>query len=820
MKNRWIRRQAKGQKLHRSFRKDNRGASIVLVIIAMAMIGILASTMLWMAYLNYMIKLTDLKTKNSFYSAETVMEQIMAGMQHEASAAVSLGYQDVMKNWENYEGEGGRFQAFADVYLDTLIAYLKDSSKGNGYYDPAVLEEFIDDSLLPGMNMVTDTSSPEYANSWYNSSRKMELVNNYTLILRDIKVSYTDGNGYVSMISTDICIDVPKLVFQYNSADDKLYEYSLIGNEGIETKAGVGASTIEGSIYAGINESTKTGGIVVNSGTSITIKNGRHVISKGDIAVEGPNAAFRVRAMSGNEESCVYAQNLKLNSGVLSLDSRTFVADDLVLFGSGSRATITREYYGYGSSTATGLIDGETVDSSASSAIIINGKNATVDFSGVTKLLLAGRAYIGQSLTDNLPESENPLPSGDPVLMGESIAVKGNQIAYLVPAECIGTVDGRTIMGINPLNGTNAAKMEELKIEYGDEFVEVDFHKPIYKLDNKTLSDYGVTDMKHIRKVYAQYNSSNDADKTLLYYYLVMDKDKAAEYFVQYYNFNSNKEALDAYFNKYASGGIILGDYGAENTEYTILGNSLVSSTLSESGVTLLTGLDNSLPEGGEGEEEAEEPGEENSTEYKETGENAETVVNEKDTVDALTMSYEYEGIYKALTTNLTEDASSVSPIQNVYNSVIRDLGSEGGDETNNLTKYLANHGGTVKFTSPEGYEAILTNADYTLPSSGYQNIKLIVSQGDVTLDKNFSGLVIAKGKITIANAVEIKRDKEGLYKALNATTGVEGDTTIPLQYIYGSGVEAGNEDVKVDEKGQLDVDFTEIVRYANWIKK
>lgn len=818
MKNRWMRRQAKKQKLHRRFQKDNRGSAIVLVIIAMAMIGILASTILWMAYLNYTIKLTDLKTKNSFYSAETVMEQIMAGMQHEASAAVSLGYQDVMKNWENYEGEGGRFQAFADVYLDTLIAYLKDSSKGNSYYDPAVLEEFIDDSLLPGMNMVTDASSPEYANSWYNSSRKMELVNNSTLILRDIKVSYTDGNGYVSMISTDICIDVPKLVFQYTSADEKLYEYSLIGNEGIETKAGLGASTIEGSVYAGINETTKTGGFVVNSGTTITIKNGRHVISKGNISAKGPNAAFRVRAMSGDEESCVYAQNLEINSGVMSLDGRIYVADDLLLLGTGSRATITREYYGYGSSTATGLIDGETIDSSASSAIIINGKNATVDFSGVTKLLLAGRAYIGQSLTDN---SGGVVPAGDPILMGESIAVKGNQIAYLVPAECIGTVDSKSVMGLNPLNGTNAAKMEELKIEYGDEFAEVDFHKPIYKLDNKTLSDYGVTDMKHIRKVYAQYNSSNDADKTLLYYYLVLDKDKAAEYFVQYYNFNSNKESLDAYFNKYASGGIVLGDYEAENTEYTILGNSLISSTSSESGVTLLTGLALSTPEGGEGAGETEETETGDSTEYKETGENAETVVNEKDTADALTMAYEYEGIYKALTTNLTEDASSVGPNQNVYNSVIRDLGSAGGDETNNLTKYLASHGGMVKFTSPEGYEAILTNADYTLPSSGYQNIKLIVSQGNVTIDKNFSGLVIAKGKIIIANAVEIKRDKEGLYKVLNATTGAEGDTTTPLQYfVNGSSVGAGAVEAEVDEKGQLDIDFTEIVRYANWIKK
>ncbi len=52
----WIR------KLHKTTvkaSKDNKGSSIVIVIIARAMIGILATTLLWMAYMNYMIKVND-----------------------------------------------------------------------------------------------------------------------------------------------------------------------------------------------------------------------------------------------------------------------------------------------------------------------------------------------------------------------------------------------------------------------------------------------------------------------------------------------------------------------------------------------------------------------------------------------------------------------------------------------------------------------------------------------------------------------------------------------------------------------------------------
>ena len=47
-------------------RRDDRGSAIVIVIIAMAMIGILATTMLWMAYMNYMIKLFLLRISATF----------------------------------------------------------------------------------------------------------------------------------------------------------------------------------------------------------------------------------------------------------------------------------------------------------------------------------------------------------------------------------------------------------------------------------------------------------------------------------------------------------------------------------------------------------------------------------------------------------------------------------------------------------------------------------------------------------------------------------------------------------------------------------
>ena len=389
------------RKLHRGLKRDDRGSAIVVVIIAMALIGILASAILWSSYMNYMIKLADIRNKNSFYSAETVMEQIMAGMQHEASAAITLSYQDVMKNWGNnhnpddlYGSEEYRYNQFVTTYLDTLVKNLSDPSEGTGIYSLDVLQSFVDDDLFAGVNVT----------EWKSGSRRMEIVNNASLVLYDVRVSYTDENDYVSIIHTDITVDVPKLVFYQNGSIDSLYEYSLIGNTGIRTENGSGAALVDGSIYAGADEVLGSGGIMVNKASSMTVKEGKLVISKGDITVKGPSAGFLVRDVP-EYGARVYAAGLNLENGTLSLDSKTYVANDLILSGNGSRATLTKEYYGYGSSVATGMTESEAVDTALSSAIIINGRNATVDMSGVTRLLLAGRAYIGSGVVRNAGRS-------------------------------------------------------------------------------------------------------------------------------------------------------------------------------------------------------------------------------------------------------------------------------------------------------------------------------------------------------------------------------------------------------------------------------
>lgn len=822
----------------------------MIVIIAMAMIGILATTLLWMAYMNYMIKVADIRNKNSFYTAEEVVEQIMSGLRRESAEAVGVAYRDVLSNWDNLKSEAARSNLFMTTYTDTLIDKFKDTTRGVAYYDRSILagyvDGYVDDTTgftTPNVDFVDwkwggDHSDPTVP----KAEPEMELVNNSSIILKNIYVSCTDDDERVSIVKTDICMDVPKLIFENNGSIDALYQYSLIGNEGIDVQVH-GPIKTEGSIYAGADSHGKGGfqiGKETVSATNLTMENALRVISKEDIKVD-PSSSLLVRDVSG-QDNRVYAKNITLKSATASLDSKVYVANDLTLDGVGSRMSLTKEYYGYGDYTFNGLPGEPAADSAASSAIIINGKDSTVDMSSVTRLLIAGRSYIGQDSTSAEAEfNKAQIEAGlmtprNPVMMGESIAVKGGQVAYLVPAECIGTLEGETNIGQNPINGEKENDIIAFQAEYGEDFKEVDFDKKVYRLNGKTLREFGVADMNHIRKVYAPYKGG-----TLLYYYLVMDKASAEKYFVQYYDFHANREEIDTYFGRYLSGGFQLGDFSDAKTEYTILGNSLVSSALSASGVTLLTGVDQTtlepptLPGVGGATPPPADP-----NDYTETGINAEEVTNDRTESGATALSTQIKDEYKGLNYDLTENTPpgfadpDIDPVEAakhyVFNSVIKEAEVE---------KYLNdNHWSDVGYMTSSDKWAYLTKNNVTLsllntvsPGTGHtcnaSNLRLLVCFGDVTVDHDFTGLIIAKGKITVTNAANIKLGGNDLANVLQANSQYwaadgSGDNNKPIDmFVNGGGsMLNGAQAPDVDNAGNLVLDYSELVRYMNWIKK
>ena len=79
-------------------KKNNRGSSIVLVIIAIAFVGTLATILVYATYYNYLMKHTDRSAKGNFYTAETALNEINAGLQQIVSTAMQESYAYTMQN--------------------------------------------------------------------------------------------------------------------------------------------------------------------------------------------------------------------------------------------------------------------------------------------------------------------------------------------------------------------------------------------------------------------------------------------------------------------------------------------------------------------------------------------------------------------------------------------------------------------------------------------------------------------------------------------------------------------------------------------------
>ncbi len=905
----------------RKLNKDNRGSAIVIVIIAMAMIGILATTILWASYLNYRIKVSDLKVKNSFYSAETVVEQILAGVKKDiVSASVNEAYQEVVSNWDALETDANRESYFITAYTAAVEEKLHVGSPSvpAGQYDKEVLKKFVDAAFWNEPTGGAETTATGYIVNakWdeavpaFDSFEKNRLLDptSGTMTLKNICVEFYDSDGLLSIINTDIAIDVPKLQFTQAGSIDRLYSYVLVGDDGIVT-ADSSLVTIDGSIYGGAYEEEAADeedhifgdgeeaaeaadakdGIRIGQHSHVTVSDANYVISGSDIIVGSAanfvnlidqDAQLVVRNAAEGDTSLgtsVYAGGLAVNGSYLNITGKTYVANDLILSGQGSSVNLSGQYLGYGGSTtnkgdepAKNQDDTDKVDAlgnpvyvnpaQESSAIVINGRDSTVDLTGLNVLQLAGRAYV------NLGGDDKGLPH---VLMGESISVKSNQIAYLVPPECVGTLDGRTVIGQNPVSFATWTEMVQSLPDYqedGRDFRIVNANLEAAKLGGSKLNEFGISDVtaadfedvdpanlaevsrilnakaatKGIRCLYMP-------DKQQVYLYLVMDASNAERYFTKYYNVNGNKASLDSYFNTYASGGIKLKE---DVKGYTVVGNSMVSATDAASPGGIQTNADgdklvrllSSVKPKEEEEEGKDEEGEEGGAEeetpvdpdaYEEVSDNLTETENAKTAEELSTVIANCGTVYANLNRNLMEEEDASAVKETVFENLILYKTQEGSgvgavlpSGNGGMKEYLEAIGEEeAEFANGDGLKAVLAD---NLGKSAYpvkdKNLRLVIASGDVSVQSDFQGLIIAGGTITVDGNWNCKTDAEGVYSVLQATPVDDPDDTehVPANILAGGSgmVLNGYEGAEADELGNLAIDYSEIVRYENWVKK
>ena len=528
--------------------KQNKGFSLITVIIAVSFIGILGLLVLYMALSNFQMKITDLKGKDSFYTAERAIEEIRVGLQEDVGNSMSEAYIKVLETYDKDENstdvvlDKQRQNDFVNEFIKKLANRLKKDSD-QSKYDLDYLKKYLDMEISENETLIVTTPS--------DKEPVMTKDNKNGILLKNLKVIYVDPKGYASVIETNIRLGIPKVQFPTPSTLPDLMNMIVVAGKGIICEGG--NTTISGSIYSGILQDINNNTILeknpytsiwVKSGANLDIQSGDKIVSAGEIYME-PNASFTSEA-----GVTLWAQGVKLSSAQVNLLGTTYLSDDLTIeSGSNSRVTVQGEYYGYGypESARSSLNkymynnpEKRWSDTALSSSIVINGKNTTLDLSGVRKIMLAGRSYIGTSKVSN---------SND-IMMGESITVKGTQLAYLLPPELIDAsklknpeMEIKNPMSDSDYKNSGLKQMDSIPLK---------MDAKVSELGNKSLNEIGIDSAKPVQKVFY----SNNADEGYVYFYLNFKDSKASSDFMYDYYMNNStvKTNLDKYLSFYFSG--------------------------------------------------------------------------------------------------------------------------------------------------------------------------------------------------------------------------------------------------------------------------
>lgn len=822
-------------------RIENQGFSLLTVIVAVSFIGILGLLVLYMSLANFNMKVTDIKGKNSFYTAEQALEEIRTGLQEDVGEAMAQAYIQVLETYSKDTKattdatlDQIRQSDFNDLFVTKLAERLRGSVANK--YDINRLNGYLDINRNKSKDRTFDSEKEAlYVTNPSGTDPLMKKDMQNGLVLKNLKVVYVDAVGHASIIETDIRLGIPKIQFPTPSTLPDLMNMIIVANKGIVCKNGTaGAETvIQGSVYAGLLDEYKTDeNKQKNDGSdcvSVKIENNADLsVSLGDKFVcQGSIDIAQQGKFSCGGGTALWAQGINLKSASVQLLGKTYLADDLtVQSGNNSNVTIRGEYYGFGNpdaskpgsvanmenynwivNDATAALYNESgrKDSALNSSIIINGKNTTMDLSGVQRLMLAGRNYIKGSTE---------------IATGESLSVKGSQLAYLLPAELLGNGEQTNPMTYAQYNEITENRTKSIGIQRD---------KPVAEWGNKTLSQIGVDEENPVQENYYPDNTAGDTG--YVYFYLNFTDSSKASAFMQYYYSKSNvnpeiatgsdgtskktmKDKMDEYFSFYfgQNAGVTVND-PQTYTRYITKGNVLSYNGTKKAGTL------NNATNTQTGEQLKEEELKYQNMWY---ALNRKMIIsydllNEKvmDHDDKTKVNHNEKKPDRSVFDNLVNETGlkqyingHVTSSEQGYNVSLFDAGSE----NENLTAVMVDNEG---------------KSEYHITADKIANLRLVLCTGDVKIEPGvkFSGIIMAKGKITLgagAQLISAPLEAAKVFQAQSETDNVspknffwEGD-----KYVLGNSQTTDNNSSDIASKLSNTYDLAECVTYENWKKK
>lgn len=544
---------------------NEKGSSLIIVIVGAAFLGILGALILSITFTNIDLKTANNKSKDNFYVEEVVVNQITAKLEEYEANSYSTAYAWLV---ENYNSEVLDLRECYDDYKQKYMIALSQYLNGNPAPSAtSILADKYNVSVLQGslQSFVTHQASlgiasvkvfhadPTVVLTEGEIENSKDASGNPTydyLTLKDVSITYEDLSGYETTIVTDITFEQPLAAY----LDTTFAKYALISDQlvecsnSVEVKGGVYGGRTETAIsrdnagdavnanYGGIWVHNITGNLKIDGGGNIVAARKNITASNnGKLSIKNAKVWAENIATMGEGADVDGTPTLRIDI----LDSVTKVKDDLTIKSKDSSVKMTGDYYGFSYISKDAATSRTTSDTSSS--ITVNAKNISLDLSGLNTFALFGRAFISSNVNNDGGGGEDVSKSMMDIMTGQSLAVKNDQGAYLIPA------DNYLKIGSNPIDIDDLkAYAQEQYDKNPSAYPGFDANVSYLSLDPKTdIVDFTKGDAVEIqqyldpaapvRAIFYKQGTGAGSLNRVNYYFNFKDEQSANAYFKYYY---------------------------------------------------------------------------------------------------------------------------------------------------------------------------------------------------------------------------------------------------------------------------------------------
>lgn len=270
-------------------RLHNTGSSLILVIVALAFIGILVGALLTAVAFSYRQKLYDYNAKSNFYYLDQAMDEIYAGVGSKTVEALTEAYEKTREEiiWfdissETYKNDDD--ETANKKFKDNFMSNFADASGSNDFWkvyhsgDPTQESNYKKSIVFAMTTMITndsielddskmkleyiyvdDNGDPMDPKDGPDNTISVEKLSKVVIknirLTRTSKYNRSTANGvFTQTISSDIEITRPDFNVAFDNLNvdmSTLFEYCLVADSGVDfDRIDGNILTISGNIYA------------------------------------------------------------------------------------------------------------------------------------------------------------------------------------------------------------------------------------------------------------------------------------------------------------------------------------------------------------------------------------------------------------------------------------------------------------------------------------------------------------------------------------------------------------------------------------------